>query len=112
MTKVEVWKFFSQFQGDTPPPSGPTSPPPPPSGTSAIRSSSANRCLDVNGASQANGSAVVLWDCHGQGNQPWTSNDARELRVYGSKCLDVNGAGTGNGTSVIIWDCHGRNRPP
>lgn len=110
-TKGEVWKFFSQFQGGTPPTVGPTTPPPttpPPSSTSAIRSTSANRCLDVNGASQANGAAVVIWDCHGQSNQSWTSTGAQELRVYGGKCLDVNGAGTANGTSVIIWDCHGQ----
>jgi poly(3-hydroxybutyrate) depolymerase len=110
-TKGEVWKFFAQFQADTPPTTGPTSPPPtspPPSSTSAIRSTSANRCLDVTGASQANGTVVGIWDCHGQSNQSWTSTSAQELRVYGGKCLDVNGAGTANGTSVIIWDCHGQ----
>ena len=81
---------------------------PPPSSTSAIRNTAANRCLDVNGASQTNGTAVMIWDCNGQANQSWTSTSAQELRVYGSKCLDVYGAGTANGTPVIIWDCHGQ----
>ncbi|MFG1614561.1 arabinofuranosidase catalytic domain-containing protein [Nonomuraea wenchangensis] len=67
------------------------------------------RCLDVNGASQANGALAQIWDCNGQPNQQWTSTAATELRVYGNKCLDVNGAGTADGTSVIIWDCNGQN---
>ncbi|MGC4822012.1 glycoside hydrolase family 27 protein [Micromonospora sp. DT63] len=99
--------------GGTPPPTTPppTTPPPstpPPGSTSTIRSTSAGRCLDVNGASQTNGATAIIWDCHGQANQSWTSTSAQELRVYGGKCLDVNNAGTANGTSVIIWDCHGQ----
>ncbi|MEV5891697.1 lectin [Nonomuraea fuscirosea] len=82
----------------------------PPSGsTSALRGAGSNRCLDVNGASQANGAPAQLWDCNGQANQQWTSTTAGELRVYGGKCLDVNGAGTADGTAVIIWDCNGQN---
>ncbi|MGC4852411.1 glycoside hydrolase family 27 protein [Micromonospora sp. DT4] len=92
----------------TPPPSTPPPSTPPPSTTSTIRNTSAGRCLDVNGASQTNGATAIIWDCHGQANQSWTSTSAQELRVYGGKCLDVNNAGTANGTSVIIWDCHGQ----
>ncbi|MEV0829312.1 ThuA domain-containing protein [Nonomuraea rubra] len=80
-----------------------------PGGTSALRGVASNRCLDISGASQANGAAAQLWDCHGQANQQWTSTGAQELRVYGGKCLDVNGAGTADGTAVIIWDCNGQN---
>jgi hypothetical protein len=67
-----------------------------------------NRCVDVPGASTANGTQVQLWDCHGGTNQRWTVTAGRELRVYGSKCLDANNQGTVNGTAVIIWDCHGQ----
>ncbi|MET8366992.1 ricin-type beta-trefoil lectin domain protein [Micromonospora sp. NPDC005194] len=95
--------MFLVTGGGTPPPSTP-----PPSTTSTIRSTSAGRCLDVNGASQTNGATTIIWDCHGQANQSWTSTSAQELRVYGGKCLDVYNAGTANGTSVIIWDCHGQ----
>ncbi|TMR17344.1 DUF1080 domain-containing protein [Nonomuraea turkmeniaca] len=80
-----------------------------PGSTSALRGVGSNRCLDVNGASQANGALAQIWDCNGQPNQRWTSTSAGELRVYGTKCLDVNGAGTADGTAVIIWDCNGQN---
>ncbi|WP_188195611.1 RICIN domain-containing protein [Nonomuraea sp. SYSU D8015] len=85
---------------DTPGPS-PTS--------SALKGVGSGRCLDVSGASQANGAQAQIWDCNGQVNQQWTSTSAGELRVYGTKCLDVNGAGTADGTAVIIWDCNGQN---
>ncbi|MEV4624630.1 ricin-type beta-trefoil lectin domain protein, partial [Asanoa sp. NPDC049573] len=29
-------------------------------------------CLDVNGAATANGTAVIVWTCHGGSNQRWT----------------------------------------
>ncbi|MGW2151825.1 ThuA domain-containing protein [Nonomuraea bangladeshensis] len=80
-----------------------------PNGTSALKGVGSGRCLDVSGASQANGAQAQIWDCNGQNNQRWTSTAASELRVYGNKCLDVNGAGTADGTAVIIWDCNGQN---
>ncbi|MEU7573262.1 ricin-type beta-trefoil lectin domain protein [Micromonospora sp. NPDC049240] len=111
-TKTEVWRFFTQFGGTDPTPTPtPTVSPttPPPGGTSIVRNAASGRCLDVNGGSQANGAAAIIWDCHGQSNQSWTSTAAQELRVFGGKCLDVNGAGTANGSSVIIWDCNGQS---
>ncbi|WP_188195619.1 RICIN domain-containing protein [Nonomuraea sp. SYSU D8015] len=77
--------------------------------TSALRGVGSGRCLNVAGASQANGAQAQIWDCNGQANQQWTSTSSGELRVYGTKCLDVNGAGTADGTAVIIWDCNGQN---
>ncbi|MEV5818615.1 RICIN domain-containing protein [Micromonospora haikouensis] len=109
-TKGEVWRFFTQFDSTGPTPSPTVSPTtPPPGGTSAVRNTTAGRCLDVNGGSQANGAAAIIWDCHGQSNQAWTSTAAQELRVFGGKCLDVNGGATANGSSVIIWDCNGQS---
>jgi lysophospholipase L1-like esterase len=67
-----------------------------------------NRCVDVPGASTANGTQVQLWDCHGNSNQRWTYTATRQLTVYGNKCLDASGRGTSNGTAVIIWDCNGQ----
>ncbi|MEU1887640.1 lectin [Micromonospora rifamycinica] len=106
--------MFLVTGGGTPPPTTPppTTPPPttpPPGTTTAVRNVSAGRCLDVNGATQTNGAAAIVWDCHGQANQSWTSTSSQELRVYGTKCLDVNNAGTANGTSVIVWDCNGQS---
>ncbi|MFK4041926.1 ThuA domain-containing protein [Nonomuraea wenchangensis] len=80
-----------------------------PGGTGALKGVGSGRCLDVSGASQANGAQAQIWDCNGQNNQRWTSSAATELRVYANKCLDVNGAGTADGTAVIIWDCNGQN---
>ncbi|WFE96701.1 ricin-type beta-trefoil lectin domain protein [Micromonospora sp. WMMD987] len=114
-TKGEVWRFFTQFGSTSPTPTptpttSPTGEPttPPPSGTGAVRHTSSGRCLDVNGGAQTNGAAAIIWDCHGQSNQSWTSTAAQELRVFGGKCLDVNGGATANGSSVIIWDCNGQ----
>ncbi|MDR8411867.1 lectin [Nonomuraea sp. 3-1Str] len=84
-------------------------PPGPPAATQALQGVGSGRCLDVSGASQANGAQTQIWDCNGQPNQQWTSTSAGELRVYGGKCLDVNGGGTADGTAVIIWDCNGQN---
>ncbi|MEO3796022.1 ricin-type beta-trefoil lectin domain protein [Nonomuraea sp. B10E15] len=98
-TRPVVWEFFTQLgDGDPNPPD-----------TSALRGAGSGRCLDVNGASRANGAQAQIWDCNGQPNQQWTSTSAGELRVYGTKCLDVNGAGTADGTAVIIWDCNGQD---
>ncbi|MGW0595401.1 glycoside hydrolase family 27 protein [Streptosporangium sp. NPDC002607] len=93
-----------RVSGGTPNPT----PSPSPS-TSRIQGVGSGRCLDVTGASQANGTQVVIWDCNGQNNQQWTSTSAGELRVYGNKCLDVNNNGTADGTGVLIWDCNGQN---
>ncbi|AWS43425.1 ricin-type beta-trefoil lectin domain protein [Streptosporangium sp. 'caverna'] len=95
-----------RVSGGTPNPD--PSPTPTPS-TSRIQGVGSGRCLDVTGASQANGTQVVIWDCNGQSNQQWASTSAGELRVYGNKCLDVNNNGTADGTGVLIWDCNGQN---
>ncbi|MFI5908433.1 ricin-type beta-trefoil lectin domain protein [Dactylosporangium sp. NPDC051541] len=70
-----------------------------------LRSAAANRCLDVNGAGQADGTVVQIWDCNGGANQQWTATSDGRLTVYGSKCLDV--PGTASGTRARIWTCNG-----
>jgi lysophospholipase L1-like esterase len=66
-----------------------------------------NRCVDVPGATTANGAQTQLWDCHGGTNQNWVYTSGKQFVVYGSKCLDASGWGTTNGTKVVIWDCTG-----
>ena len=66
------------------------------------------RCVDISGASTANGAQAQLWDCHGGTNQRFTYTSGKQLQVYGSKCLDANDQGTANGTAVVIWDCNGQ----
>ncbi|WP_433797296.1 glycosyl hydrolase family 18 protein [Actinoplanes sp. CA-252034] len=64
------------------------------------------KCVDINAASSANGTAVQLYDCNGSGAQSWTIGTDGTIRGLG-KCLDVNAAGTANGSLVQIYDCNG-----
>ncbi|GAA3349375.1 RICIN domain-containing protein [Amorphoplanes nipponensis] len=66
------------------------------------------RCIEVPGASTANGAQTQLGDCTGASHQIWTYTASKQLMVYGTKCLDASGQGTSNGTAVIIWDCNGQ----
>jgi poly(3-hydroxybutyrate) depolymerase len=91
-TSAEVWKFFT---GDT------TPPPPPPF---RLRGESSGRCLDVNGANSANGTQMIVWDCHTNANQQFSQTN-QTLQVIG-KCLEVP-ANSGPGTRTRIWDCNG-----
>ncbi|WP_461022078.1 ricin-type beta-trefoil lectin domain protein, partial [Thalassiella azotivora] len=77
----------------------------PGAGSGAVRSGVAGKCLDVSGASSANGTAVQLWPCNGTVAQDWTFGSDGTLRALG-KCLDVTEWGTANGSSVQIWDCN------
>jgi hypothetical protein len=90
--------------GSTTPP--PTTPPPTGSPVGPIHSAFANKCVDVNAASSANGTAVQLYDCNGSAAQNWTVGSTGTLQALG-KCMDVTGAGTANGTKVDLYDCNG-----
>lgn len=71
-----------------------------------VQSDLAAKCLDVNGAGTADGTAVQIWSCGGGANQLWSAYTDGTLRSMG-KCLDAAGGGTANGTKVQIWTCHG-----
>ncbi|MCL3992119.1 non-reducing end alpha-L-arabinofuranosidase family hydrolase [Streptomyces lavenduligriseus] len=73
----------------------------------ALRGVGSNRCLDVVGGVQTDGTALQLYDCWDGTNQQWTLTDAKQLTVYGNKCLDVPGHATTSGTKVQIWTCSG-----
>ncbi|NBH04160.1 chitinase [Amycolatopsis sp. SID8362] len=64
------------------------------------------KCVDVNAASTANGTAIQLYDCNGTNAQQWTVGSDGSLQALG-KCLDVTSAGTANGTQIQLWDCNG-----
>ncbi|KJK32985.1 poly(3-hydroxybutyrate) depolymerase, partial [Lentzea aerocolonigenes] len=101
-TSGEAWKFITQFDGG-PGPTTTTTPPPDPT-TFRLRGEGSGRCLDVTGAGTANGTQLIIWDCHTNANQQFSQN-GQALQVSG-KCLDApNNAGSG--TRVQIWDCHG-----
>lgn len=64
------------------------------------------KCVDVGGANTANGTRLVLYTCHGGGNQNWgfagpTTGPA--VSQHSGKCMDVDGAAY----FVQIWGCHG-----
>ncbi|MEV4139419.1 ricin-type beta-trefoil lectin domain protein [Dactylosporangium sp. NPDC049742] len=63
-------------------------------------------CVDVAGANRANGTAVQLYTCNGNGAQQWTLQSNGAVEALG-KCLDVPAGQTGNGTRVWLWDCNG-----
>jgi alpha-galactosidase len=77
----------------------------PPQPTSfRLRGEASGRCLDVNNGGTANGTQMLLWDCHTGANQRITQN-GQALQLLG-KCLDV-ASNAAAGTRVQIWDCHG-----
>ncbi|HEV2636516.1 MAG TPA: choice-of-anchor D domain-containing protein [Actinocrinis sp.] len=72
--------------------------------TGEITSGIAGKCLDDNNLN-ADGTAVIIYDCHGGPTQTWTVSNG-VLQING-KCADVTGQGTANGTKVELWDCNG-----
>ncbi|MEV4136073.1 ricin-type beta-trefoil lectin domain protein [Dactylosporangium sp. NPDC049742] len=87
---------------------GSTTPPPtttPPGSVGPIHGYG-GKCVDVAGASSANGTAVQLYDCNGTAAQSWARLADGTVRALG-KCMDVTAAGTANGTKVQLYDCNG-----
>lgn len=72
----------------------------------AVQSGIAGKCLDANGGSNTDGTAVQIWGCNGTNAQWWTAYPDGTLRGEG-KCLDATGAATANGTKAELWDCNG-----
>ncbi|WP_198168018.1 ricin-type beta-trefoil lectin domain protein [Herbidospora yilanensis] len=64
------------------------------------------KCVDVAGASTANGAAVQLYTCNGTAAQQWTRPGDGTIRAFG-KCLDVTGQSTANGAQLQLWTCGG-----
>ncbi|MET7289910.1 ThuA domain-containing protein [Streptomyces sp. NPDC005573] len=84
--------------------SGPVTPPP--SGSTGPVRGYGGKCVDVAGASSANGTAVQLYDCNGSGAQNWTVAGDGSLQALG-KCMDITSGGTANGSTVQLYDCNG-----
>ncbi|MCF6473620.1 glucosylceramidase [Nonomuraea sp. MG754425] len=66
----------------------------------------AGKCVDVAGASGADGAAVQLYTCNGTAAQQWTRPGDGTLRALG-KCLDVRDHGTADGSQLQLWSCTG-----
>jgi chitinase len=101
-TSQNAHQFTSIFNAIT----GGTPPPPPPPGTTGQITGYGGKCVDVAAASNANGTAIQLYDCNGTGAQSWTVASDGSLQALG-KCMDVSAAGTANGTKIQLYDCNG-----
>ncbi|KAL0951944.1 hypothetical protein HGRIS_008595 [Hohenbuehelia grisea] len=65
-----------------------------------------NKCLDVAGNNQANGTPVQVYDCNGSGAQNWIINPGTtQVKLAGTNfCLDA-GSTPANGVELKIWQC-------
>ncbi|MBT2232146.1 RICIN domain-containing protein [Nonomuraea sp. NEAU-A123] len=68
------------------------------------------KCVGLaNRGSTANGTPLVIWDCHFHPDQIWQGNNDRSIRTLAGsgKCVGLaNNGSTANGTPLVIWDCH------
>ncbi|MFC5821027.1 family 20 glycosylhydrolase [Nonomuraea harbinensis] len=56
--------------------------------TGAIRGAASGRCADITGGNTADGTRVILWDCHDGAHQSWSRPGDGTVRALG-KCLDA-----------------------
>ncbi|MGW4115901.1 ThuA domain-containing protein [Actinosynnema sp. NPDC004786] len=63
------------------------------------------KCVDVNGASTADGAKVQLWTCNSGNNQKWTQTGST-LQALG-KCMTVANGSQTDGAAVQLWSCSG-----
>ncbi|MFF2750537.1 RICIN domain-containing protein [Kitasatospora sp. NPDC058048] len=80
--------------------------------THTVTSVNSGKCLDVTGASSADGAQVVQWTCAaGKANQQWTpvpvagTGSVQLVSANSGKCLDVTGASSADGAQVVQWTC-------
>ncbi|KAH8833973.1 carbohydrate-binding module family 13 protein, partial [Flagelloscypha sp. PMI_526] len=68
-----------------------------------------NKCLDVKGNEQVNGTHVQVYDCNGTGAQRWkmsTWSGSTKIQLDGTNyCLDA-GSPIGNNVGLKIWQCY------
>ncbi|MFJ1766810.1 RICIN domain-containing protein [Amycolatopsis sp. NPDC088138] len=76
--------------------------------------SPAAKCVGLaDNGSTANGTRLVLWDCHYNVDQYWYWGNGPLVRSTASgypngKCVGLaNNGSTANGTDLVLWDCHG-----
>ena len=62
------------------------------------------KCVDVAGASTADGTAIQLYDCNGTNAQNWTVGADQTIRALG-KCMTATG--TADGARVQLYACSG-----
>ncbi|WP_233512317.1 ricin-type beta-trefoil lectin domain protein [Micromonospora deserti] len=76
--------------------------------TFSLVGAGSSKCIDAASASQADGTMLIIYTCHGGTNQRWTQTAADELRIYNNtKCMDAGASQ--QGTQVTINSCNGSN---
>ncbi len=71
---------------------------------------SLEKCLDVFGNTDVDGSKVVLYDCNGQANQDWRFEGdgvLKQIVGLGEKCLVPGAVGSTGETEMVIGPCEG-----
>lgn len=64
-------------------------------------------CVDVRDGVTADGTPIVLFQCHGSPNQRWFIGHGRIAENYGS-CMDVQGSAAVDGAAIVLVTCNGR----
>lgn len=85
---------------------------PPAPRTYAVIAPYSGRCLDVEGASMADGATVMQWDCTSLPHQLWTlqarqDGAVRLVAVHSGKCLSIAPAGSRNEGYAVQGSCNG-----
>lgn len=81
-----------------------------------IRAAHSLKCVDVAGASTADGASLIQWDCNAQPNQQFQAQKQPDgswefHAMHSGKCLTVYWMSTANGAPLIQYDCnHGLNQ--
>lgn len=78
-------------------------------GAYTLVNAASGMCLDVAGASTADGVQLLQWTCHGRGNQIWNlttvSGGHRLAAAHSDKCAGVRDAATSVGKAVDQQSC-------
>jgi len=85
---------------------------PPPSGYTRLQNRNSGKCVDVEGASTADGANIFQWSCHNNANQQWLMEDVGggyvQLRAqHSGKCADVWEWSTADGGEIRQYTCTG-----
>jgi galactose oxidase len=78
---------------------------------SALVVSSTGKCLDITGASTAEGASAIVWRCNSNANERWTVepfSGSHRIRVqHSGQCLSVAGGSTASGAQIVQAACSG-----
>ncbi|KAJ7463161.1 ricin B lectin domain-containing protein, partial [Mycena latifolia] len=69
-----------------------------------------DKCIDVTGGVNADGTKLQIWMCSGNTNQQWVSVTDSTLQWAGTdKCIDLTDGKITDGNGLQIWTCDSMN---